>query len=94
MASKAFSPSAIHSEPKINLCCTTKNGSIKPAVDTEDRGDVLIRSLWEKGTDCMFYVRVKDTDATYYRNKDPQKVLEAAEWLKKKKYLQHCLDQQ
>jgi hypothetical protein len=30
------------SEPNINLCRTAKNGNIKPAVKTEDRGDVLI----------------------------------------------------
>jgi hypothetical protein len=34
-----------------------------------------------------------DTDAPIYQMKDPIKVLEAAERLKKKKYLQPCLDQ-
>jgi hypothetical protein len=34
-----------------------------------------------------------DTDAPIYQMKDPIKVLEAAECLKKKKYLQPCLDQ-
>jgi hypothetical protein len=80
-------------EPQINLCCITNNGSIKPTVDSEDRGGVLIRSIWKKGTDFIFDVRVTYTDATSYRKKDPQKVLHLAERLKKNTYLQYCLDQ-
>jgi hypothetical protein len=94
MASKSFSPSAVHSKPKINLCCTANNGSIKPTVDTKYRGDVLIRTLWDKGTDCILDMIVMDTDAIYYHNKDPTKVMEAAERLRKKTYIQPCLDQQ
>jgi hypothetical protein len=45
MASKALSPLVVHIKPKINLCCNTTNGSIKPEVDTKDRCDVLIMSL-------------------------------------------------
>jgi hypothetical protein len=33
-----------------------------------------------------------DTDAPYYHNKDRQKALEVAEQLKKKTYIQPCLD--
>jgi hypothetical protein len=75
MASKAFSPSVVRSEPKISLWCTTKHGSIKPAVGTEDRGDILTRSLWEKVTDCILHVIFMDTGAKSYGNKGPQKVL-------------------
>jgi hypothetical protein len=35
-----------------------------------------------------------DTGTTYYCDKDPQKVPGMMERLKKKKYLQPCLDQQ
>jgi hypothetical protein len=45
-----------------------------------------------KGTDCILDVRVTDTDATSYALKPSDKVLEAAEKLKKKKYLQACLE--
>jgi hypothetical protein len=38
-------------------------------------------------------VRVTDTDAPNYQMKDPRKVIEAEKCLKKKKYLQPCLDQ-
>jgi hypothetical protein len=83
----------VHSEPCINLCCTTKNGSIKPVLDTEDRGDVLIRILWKKINDFIIDVRVTYTDSKYDRNEDPQKVLEVVERLKKNKCLQPCLYQ-
>jgi hypothetical protein len=53
----------------------------------------LIRNVWEKGTDCIIYVRITDTDTNSYCNKDPQKVLEAVERLEKKKYIQPCFDQ-
>jgi hypothetical protein len=43
--------------------------------------------------DCIIDVRVTDTDETSYALKPSDKVLEAAEKLKKKKYLQACLEQ-
>jgi hypothetical protein len=49
--------------------------------------------LTSQGTDCILDVRVTDTDATSYALKPSDKVLEAAEKLKKKKYLQACLEQ-
>jgi hypothetical protein len=75
------------SEPKIDLCCNSKNGSIKPAVDTKNRGDIFIKVLWWKGVGCILGVIVMDTDAKYYHNKDPHKFLEVVERLKKKKHL-------
>jgi hypothetical protein len=38
----------------------------------EDRGDILIRGLWARSTDCIIDVRITDVDA-----KDPAKVLAA-----------------
>jgi hypothetical protein len=42
---------------------------------TEDRGDILIRGLWARGTDCIIDVRITDVDAKSQRSKDPHKVL-------------------
>jgi hypothetical protein len=89
MAERAFQPSAVRDEPKIHQCRPAKVGkSCAPLIDNEDQGDVLIQCLWEKGTDCTLDVIVTDTDATSYALKPSDKVLEAAEKLKKKKYLQ------
>jgi hypothetical protein len=52
-----------------------------------------MQGLWEKGTDCILDVRVAGTDATSYALKPSDKVLGAAEKLKKKKYPQACLEQ-
>jgi hypothetical protein len=62
-------------------------------VENEDRGDVLIRGLWERVTDCILDVSVVDTYAPTYQMKDTSKVLETAEYFKKKKYLHPCLGQ-
>jgi hypothetical protein len=59
----------------------------------EHRGDILIIGLWERGTYCISNVRVTYTDPPKYQMKDSSKILQAAEHLKKKKYLQPCHDQ-
>lgn len=61
--------------------------------DNDDRGDVLIRGLWARGTDCILDIRVTDTDAQSNRSKDPKEVLAQHEQQKKKKYLAACLAQ-
>jgi hypothetical protein len=60
----------------------------------EDRGDILIRGLWTRGTDCIIDVH-SSTDANAKSNwsKDPIKVLATHEREKKKKYLEACLGQ-
>jgi hypothetical protein len=82
MASKAFTPSAVHNEPKINLCCATKEGTCKPHTITEYRGNVLIHGSWEQCTDCILYIRVTYTDAKTYTDNEPHMVLEAADNIK------------
>ena len=49
----------------------------------EDRGDVFIRGLWDRGTYCIIDVRVTDLDAKSNRSRDPAKVLESHEKEKK-----------
>jgi hypothetical protein len=100
IATKAFPPSSVRDEPKINPCRVVEPENSPASVDRnlaknngEERGDLLIRSLWANGTDCIIDVRMTDTDAPSYRNREPVKVLESQEREKKKKYLQPCLDQ-
>jgi hypothetical protein len=62
-------------------------------VENGYRGDVLIQGLCERIMDCILDVSVPYTDAPTYQMKDPSKVLEQAERLKNKKYLQPCLEQ-
>ena len=105
LASKAFSPSAVRDEPKIHSSRANEQETPEGRQDqpvkrlfrndrNEDRGDVLIRGLWSKGTDCILDVRMTDLDAKSNKSRNPDKVLAAHEREKKKKYLEPCLEQQ
>jgi hypothetical protein len=105
LAIKAIIPSAVRNKPLIHASCP----AIKmPELDPQDqpalsrnlqksrgesRGDVSIRGLWNRGTDCIIDVRVTDTDAKSNLSKDPAMILEAHEKERKKKNLETCLEQ-
>jgi hypothetical protein len=104
LASKALSPSAVRDEPTIHNSRTAKGTKDQEDKDhpvkrlfrnsiKEDRGDILIRGLWSRGTDCIIDVRMTDVDAKSNRSKTPIKVLAAHEREKKRKYLEACLEQ-
>jgi hypothetical protein len=104
LASKAIIPTAVRNEPSIHASFPAVKMSAtdqdQPAVSRnfhknrgEIRGDLSIRGLWNRGTDCIIDVRITDTDAKSNLSKDPAKVLEAHEKEKKKKYLEACLEQ-
>jgi hypothetical protein len=105
LASKALSPSAVCDEPKIHTCRSrevksdeeNKENSGKRGLfrnnRNEDRGDILIRGLWARGTDCIINVQIADVDAKSDRSKDSDKVSAAHERKKKKKHLGACLKQ-
>ncbi len=105
-ASKALSPSAVvRVEPLIHLDSNTapdENAEAAPsATDSKrshtandgKRGDILIRGLFQRGSDCIIDVRVTDLDCKTNRNTAPEKVLKRHEKEKKTKYLQACLQQ-
>jgi hypothetical protein len=90
LAAKAFIPSTIRNEPLIHSSCPAVKMPVlvpaHPSVNrnlrknrSADRGDLSIRGLWQRGTDCIIDVRVTDTDAKSNLSKDPAKVLEAHE---------------
>ena len=60
---------------------------------TEQKGDLLIRDLWQQGTDSVHDMRVVNTDALTYLEKAPEKCLHEAEKGKKKMYLEACIQQ-
>lgn len=61
-----------------------------PVAPPQDRGDVLLRNLFERGTDCIIDVRIVDLNAASYRSRDPLKVMKGLEREKKKHYLKAC----
>ena len=56
----------------------------------ETRADISCYGFCTKGKDCLFDIRITNTDARSYRNKKPSKVLADQEKEKKDKYLDTC----
>jgi hypothetical protein len=103
LVTKAMAPSAVcvklmiqtrHSAEEAKAKAT-KKPKVQRLLRTgdKDRGDLLIRGFWARGTDAIVDVRVTDTDAKSYCSPNPHKVLAQQERKKKKKYLTACLEQ-
>ena len=60
------------------------------AVDPEQKGDLLIRYLWEQGTNWIFYMRVVNMDVESCVTKTTDKILAVTDQDKKHKYLEAC----
>ena len=58
---------------------------------TEQKGFLLIRDLWQQGTDSVHDMHIVNTDALSYVRRSPEKCLQKAERVKKKMYLEACL---
>ena len=71
-----------------------KNHAVAPQLEvTEQKDDLLIRDLWQKGTESVHDMRVVNTDAQSHRTKNPERCLQEAERGKKRMYLEACLQQ-
>ena len=71
----------------------SNNSVVQPPEVTEQKGDLLIRDLWQQGTDGDNDMRVVNTDALMHRTKDPKRCLHEAERGGKRMYLEACLQQ-
>ena len=65
----------------------SNNAVVQPPEFTEQNGGLLIRDLWQQGTDSVHDMRVVNTDAPTHRMKDPVKCLHEAERGGKRMYL-------
>ena len=68
-----------------NISKSSEMTTAAPEV-TEQKGDLLIRDLWQQGTGSVHDMRVVNTDALSYVRKTPEKCLHKAERGKKKMY--------
>jgi hypothetical protein len=93
LASKALTPSAVRDEPRIHTSRPAVQLSTSDQYPVtrnlrkrqgEERGDVLIRGLWQQGTDAIIDVRITDLDAKSNISRAPMKVLAAHEREKKR----------
>ena len=57
----------------------------------DDRGDISIRGLWERQTECILDIVITNLDAKTYCNRDPETILWQKEKAKKRKYMSACL---
>ena len=104
LCSQALGGSAVGTEPLIfygTAACPegaeTAYGSQGASGNSRDagneaRGDVRARGFWKKRRDCIFDVRITDTDAKSYGNVDSKKILERFAREKKAKYKDACFE--
>ena len=57
----------------------------------EQKGDLLIRDLWQNGTESVHDMRVVNADAKTHVLKNPEKCLQEAERGNKRMYLDACI---
>ena len=103
LACAGFQPSNVRDKPYINPCREIGGNNdvtklVEPQTGLEcelegDRGDLLIRGFWARGTDCVIDVRIHDVNQNSYLTRTPASILKSAEISKKKKYLEACLAQ-
>ena len=104
---KAFTPSHVRDDPFMFAGCAVKRMKAKPAGSSgttdrdgapppeamEQKGDLLIRDLWQNGTDSVHDMRVVNTDAKSHSGKTPEKFLQEAEMGVNQMYPKACLQQ-
>ena len=97
IAAMATRESAVGAEPLINpgslTALRSNSDSNNDTVSSEDRGDIIVRSLWGNQHDGIIDVRLTNTDAPGYGDRDPKKVLQSAAKSKKTMYLDACFQQ-
>ena len=93
LCAQALTPAAVSDKPLIHSGrdLQVRANSEGTEVPPENRGDVAAHGFWRRGVTTIFDVRITDTDAPSYRNRDPAKVLAAHKKEKMDKYLEDCL---
>ena len=81
---------AVRDEPIIQIGPYAEEESDEDMEISGERGDLMIRGLKHRSTDCIIDVRVINAEAKSYRNKDVDKIIEAAEKSKRAKYGKLC----
>ena len=90
LSGKAFTHLHMRGNPLIHQGCVVREGKAQPmgsstnnppaTIDNLDqKGDILIHDLWQRGTDSIHDMSVVNTDALSYRNKAPEKCLQTVE---------------
>ena len=93
LAARALIPSVVGVEPQIY---PGRSADVEETEGmstlTEERGDLLIRNIWNHQTDIFLDVRITNLDAPSNIHRKQEAALRSREREKKKKYHQACLD--
>ena len=76
---------------KAKTAKSTNTPSTKTLEDTKQKGDLLIRHIFQNGTDSDHDMQVVNTDDKSHSANTPEKCLQEAERAKKNMYLEACL---
>ena len=91
---KAFGTNSVRDEPLTNPTSDRNNNNPNNSnSNNSNRADIMIRGLWETGTDALIDVQLVNVDAKSHRNRDAESVLKTAERSKKRKHLADCQQQ-
>jgi hypothetical protein len=96
LAAAAFAPSQVRHEPRIDIASTSASeptsttNPIPIPIPTGDRGDLSIRGLYDRNTDCIIDFSVTDLDSASNRVKTSDAIFKAREEAKKSKYQSRC----
>ncbi|KAL3795565.1 hypothetical protein ACHAWO_009861 [Cyclotella atomus] len=63
----------------------------RPEFNNENRADKGVIGFWKRNRECLFDVRITDTEGRSTRNQDPERVIAKCEKEKKDKHLEACL---
>ena len=104
ISGKSFTPLYMCNDPLINTGRAMKEGkeqttgsppNYTPASkETSDqKGYLLIRDLWQRGTNSIRNMHVVNNDALSHQNKSLEKCLQTSEKEEERNYLEACLPQ-
>ena len=88
---KAFGVKSICDKPLTNPNSNGNNNNQDAQANNNNnnnnRANIMIRGLWERGTDGLIDVQIVNTDSAAHKNRTSEVVLKTAERSKKKKHL-------
>ena len=96
MACAGFQPSNARDELTVYPCRAAnelKDDASGISMEIQDRGDLLVRSFWDRHTDFIIDVRVCGVSQPSCLARKPSSIIKTAENDKKRKHLGTCLEQ-
>ena len=102
LTGRAFTPSHVRDDLCIHPCSNVWEGKAQPMAspnnnlpvateNSDQKGELIIRDLWNRETDIICDMRVVNIDTISHKNKSLDKCIKDSEKDDKKKYMESCL---